>query len=145
MSKSESAKTTILVGSNEALKWAILLSSLTTSTSLEVSSTSETSLSVSSELLSSSITGIGGCPSGKAVSIKPLNLAAITKLLFSDSNSSKRTFGSVTLSTKDLSISIASEEEVIRGSKLKLPSLDWLIAPAEDRLIVSKRLVIISP
>ena len=145
MSKSESAKTTILVGSNEALKWAISLSSLTTSTSLEVSSATGTSLSASSELLSSSMTGIGGCPSGKAVSIKPLNLAAITKLLFSDSNSSKRTFGSVTLSTKDLSISIASEEEVIRGSKLKPPSLDWLIAPAEDRLIVSKRLVIISP
>ena len=145
MSKSESAKTTILVGSNEVLKWAISLSSLTTSTSLEVSSATETSSSASSELLSSSVTGIAGCPSGKAVSINPLNLAAITKLLFSDSNSSKRTFGSVTLSTKDLSISIASEEEVIRGSKLKPPSLDWLIAPAEDRLIVSKRLVIISP
>ena len=119
LSISESAKTKMFEGSVEALMCSTPISSETSSTLSKASgSNASSSPSSSSELLSSSVSAIVGCPSGKAVSIRPLTRAAITKLLSSDSNSSKSKVGSVTLSTKDRSINIESEEDTIRGSKV---------------------------
>ena len=99
------------------------------------------SLTVASSLSSSAI----GRPSGNALSIMPLIRAAITKLCSTDSNSSNNTDGSVTLSMKVRSINMASADETMSGSKSVLLPSASAIAPVEEKLIVSRRLVIMSP
>ena len=135
---SGNGSSSISISSSIAITSSAELSSVT-STSV-VASPSSTPI-VASSLSSSAI----GRPSGNALSMMPLIRAAITKLCSTDSNSSNNTDGSVTLSMKVRSINMASADETMSGSKSVLLPSASAIAPVEEKLIVSRRLVIMSP